>query len=47
MICIGLAVLAGADSIVGYSTSDHVPVDSGYLGVGDEDFDLDLQWNDY
>lgn len=47
MICIGLAVLAGADSIIGYSTSSHVQLDASYRGIGDEDFDLDLQWQDY
>ena len=46
MICIGLVILSGADSIIGYSISPDVKVDASYRGIGDDNFDLDLQWND-
>ena len=45
MICIGLAMLAGADNIVNYSTDiNAVEKNSDYKGIGEEDFKLDLQW---
>ena len=48
MICIGLAVLAGADRIINYSTSADLQIsDSEYMGIGEERFDPVLEWEQY
>lgn len=46
MICIALAILAGADKIIDYSISNGVDIDKDYRGIGDDDLDLDLQFKD-
>ena len=43
MICVALAVLAGAEKIVKYSIQG-VEIDEDYKGIGEEDFKLDLQF---
>ena len=44
MIAIALATLAGADKIVDYSINNGVEMDKAYKGIGEDDFDLPLQW---
>ena len=48
MICIALAILAGADKIIDYSVSNGVNIDKDYRGIGYDDFGLenDLQFED-
>ncbi|MGN0919233.1 MAG: TrbC/VirB2 family protein [Alphaproteobacteria bacterium] len=44
MICIALATLAAADKIVAYSINNGVSIDEAYRGIGEDDFDLYLQF---
>ena len=46
MICIALATLAAADKIVDYSIQNGVRIDEDYRGIGEDDFDLYLQFNE-
>jgi len=45
MICIALATLAAADKIVDYSIQNGVRIDEDYRGIGEDDFELHLQFN--
>ena len=45
MLCVALAILASAESVVNYATTIDA-VDEDYSGIGDDDFDLDLQFDD-
>ena len=45
MICIALATLAAADKIVDYSIQNGVRIVEDYRGIGEDDFELHLQFN--
>ena len=46
MICVALATLAGTEKIRDYATNRGVPVDESYAEIGDNNFDLDLQFDE-
>lgn len=45
MICIGLATLAAADKIVDYSIQNGINIPDESAGIGEDDFELNLQFD--